>query len=121
MPFELQKLEAGVRLILSGKLGVQQARPLWDAVQPSIGANQTIWLQAGELEDMDTSVIQILCRISSQTGGLKIGETSDGFLAALERRGLEQFFVQPPERSEESQTTQPELETQAKSARQGHG
>jgi hypothetical protein len=110
-----------VKLILAGRLGVQQARSLWDAVQPAIAAHQSIRLQAGEVEDMDTSIIQILCRVSSQTGLLEIGETSDGFLAALERRGLEQFFVHPPGRSEEPPTPQPEPDTEAKAARQGHG
>jgi ABC-type transporter Mla MlaB component len=122
MPFELQTAADGVKLILVGRLGVQQARPLWDALQPAMAASQSIHLQAEALEEMDTSVIQILCRVSSKTGHLQIGETSDGFLAALERRGLEKFFVQPPAPTEpESQVPQTEAETQAKAARQGHG
>jgi ABC-type transporter Mla MlaB component len=86
MPFELQTSANGVRLILAGRLGVQQARPLWDAMQPAIAAGQNIRLQAGELEDMDTSIIQILCRVCGQTSRLQIGETSDGFLAATMRQ-----------------------------------
>jgi ABC-type transporter Mla MlaB component len=120
MPFELRTAADGVKLILVGRLGVQQARPLWDALQPAMAASQNIQLQAEGLEEMDTSIIQILCRVSSQTGHLQIGETSDGFLAALERRGLEKFFVQPPAEPE-SQIPQPQAETKAKSARQGHG
>jgi len=62
----------------------------------------------GELEEMDTSIVQILCRVSSQTGQLQIGEISDGFLASLKRRGLETFFVQPPPPSKpEPPTPQP--------------
>jgi hypothetical protein len=122
MPFELETVADGVKLILAGRLGVQQARSLWDAMQPAITARQNIRLQAGELEDLDTSIIQILCRVSGQTGLLDIGETSDGFLAALERRGLEQFFVQPPAPSDpKAQIPQPEADTKAKAARQGHG
>ena len=121
MPFELQKVAEGLKLILVGRLGVQQARPIWDALQPAMAAHQTIQLQAGEVEEMDTSIVQILCRVSAQTGLFDIRETSDGFLAALQRRGLEQFFVHPPELSEESQTPQPKPVTKAKAARQGHG
>ncbi len=122
MPFELQTAADGVKLILVGRLGVQQARPLWDALQPAMAASQSIRLQAEGLEEMDTSIIQILCRVSSETGHLQIGETSDSFLAALERRGLEKFFVQPPALTEpESPVPQTEAETQAKAARQGHG
>jgi len=122
MPFEIQTAPDGVKLILAGRLGVQQARPLWDAMQPAIAAGQSIRLQAGGLEEMDTSIIQILCRVSGQTGLLHVGETSDNFLAALERRGLEQFFVQPPGPSEpESATSQPQTNTKAKAARHGNG
>jgi len=122
MPFELQADAGGVKLIMKGRLGVQQARPLWDALQPAIAARQSIRLQADELEEMDTSIVQILCRVSSQTGQLQIGGTSDGFLASLKRRGLETFFVQPPAPSKpEPPIPQPKAGTKAKSARQGHG
>jgi len=121
MPFELQTDPSGVKLILAGRLGVQQARPLWDALQPAIAARQSIRLQAGELEEMDTSIVQILCRVSSQTGQLQIGKISDGFLASLKRRGLETFFVLPPPASKPEQSTPlPKAGTKAKSARQGH-
>ena len=124
MPFDIQTVAGGVKLILAGRLGVQQARPLWDALQSAMSARQSIRLQAEELEEMDTSIIQILCRLSSPPGRLQIGGTSDAFLAALKRRGLEKFFVQPPPEPE-SQIPQPQLETKvetkAKAARQGHG
>jgi ABC-type transporter Mla MlaB component len=121
MPFELKTSANQARLILVGRLGVQQARSMWDAMQPAIAARQEIRVEAGELEDMDTSIVQILCRVCGQSGQIQIGETSDGFLAALQRRGLEQFFVHATGRSEESQTPQPEPDTKAKAARQGHG
>jgi ABC-type transporter Mla MlaB component len=124
MPFELQTAADGVKLILAGRLGVQQARSLWEALQPVMAAGQNIRLQAVGLDEIDTSIIQILCRMSSQTGHFQIGETSDGFLAALERRGLEKFFVQSPA-DPETQIPQPQPETkgeiQEKSARQEHG
>ncbi len=121
MPFELQTDAGGVKLIMAGRLAVQQARPLWDALQPAMAASQSIRLQADELEEMDTSIVQILCRVS-QARQLQIGGTSDGFLASLKRRGLETFFVQPPPPSEpELPTPKPKAGTKAKSARQGHG
>lgn len=132
MPFELQPAPDGVNLILLGKLGVQQARDLWDALQPAMAAGLSIRLQAERLEEMDTSIVQILCRLSSLSGGLKIGETSDGFLTALKRRGLEEFFVQPlaptgPEAQiPQTQIPQPQIPQPqvppllAKAARQGH-
>ena len=95
MSFEVKTGAEGTKLMLMGRLGVRQARALWDALQPAIAAGATIRLEAGELEEMDTSIVQLLCRLSSQTGRLQIGGVSDGFLVSLQRRGLEKFFMQP--------------------------
>jgi ABC-type transporter Mla MlaB component len=95
MPFEMKRDAEGTTLMLMGKLGVRQARALWDAVQPAVAAGKAIRLEAIELEEMDTSIVQLLCRLSSQTGLLQIGRVSDSFLVSLQRRGLERFFIQP--------------------------
>jgi anti-anti-sigma regulatory factor len=93
MPFDLQTSPEGWKLNLVGRLGVQQARPLWDALQPAMAAKQIIRLQAEGLEEIDTSIIQILCRVGSRPGSLRMGDSSDRFLAALESRGLGTFFA----------------------------
>jgi ABC-type transporter Mla MlaB component len=126
MPFELQTAADGVKLTLTGRLGVRQAKELWDAVQPVVAAGQRIRVQAEELEEMDTSIIQILCRLSSQTGRLQIGGTSDGFLVSLQRRGLEKFFVQAPSPIEAKPQTPPrkvpaETTTTSRKKRPRHG
>ena len=95
MPFELKMSAEGMKLMLVGRLGVRQARALWDALQPAVAAATPIRLEAEELEEMDTSIVQLLCRLSSLTGQLQIGGVSDGFLVSLQRRGLEKFFMQP--------------------------
>jgi ABC-type transporter Mla MlaB component len=120
MPFELQEAEHGLTLILAGRLGVQQARPLWDAIQPALNANRSVRLEAGEVAEMDTSILQILCRMNARAGQFQIGETSDAFLAALQKRGLENSFV-PPEGKPESQMVPAPAKKKAKAARQGHG
>src|SRR5271166_4303475 len=132
MPFEIQTAADGVKVVLAGRLGVRQARSLWEALQPVVVANQSIHVQAGELDEMDTSIIQILCRLNSRTGQFQIDATSDSFVSALKARGLATFFVQPslvsssfepPPTQPETQTPQPEmnLDTLASAARQGHG
>jgi len=100
MPFDLQTSPDGWKLTLVGRLGVQQARPLWEALQSALAAKEIIHLHAVALEEIDTSILQILCRVSSQPGSLRIGETSDRFHAALDSRGLGKFLAQ--------QTTEPE-------------
>jgi len=89
----MQTSDAGSTLILSGRLGVQQARPLWEAAQAAMAEHRPVVVQAGDVEDLDTSVAQILCRVASRGGRLRISGSSDGFLLALARRGLDQFFV----------------------------
>jgi ABC-type transporter Mla MlaB component len=94
MPFELKTDAKGTTMMLTGKLGVRQVRALWDAVQAAVAGGTAIRLEATELEEMDTSIVQLLCRLS-RTGRLQIGGVSDGFLVSLQRRGLEKFFIQP--------------------------
>src|SRR5271166_7100582 len=122
MPFEIQTAADGVKVVLAGRLGVRQARSLWEALQPAVVANQSIHVQAGELDEMDTSIIQILCRLNSRTGQFQIDATSDGFVAALKGRGLATFFASPPaDPKMQALPLRPEieLETRAKAARQG--
>lgn len=115
MPFELKKDADGTKLMLMGRLGVRQAGALWNAVQPAVAAGTTIRLDAEELEEMDTSIVQVLCRLSSQTGLLQIGKVSDRFLVSLQRRGLEKFFIQPSApRETEAQILRPKLAEKAK-------
>src|SRR5271154_6297728 len=118
MPFELQATGDDLNLILAGALGVREARPLWEALEPAIAAGQNIRLEAGELVEMDTSIIQILFRLSRRSGHFAIGKTADSWLAALKSRGLEAFFLQA---SAEPEAPQPKAMKKAKSARQGHG
>jgi ABC-type transporter Mla MlaB component len=139
MPFDVRTTADGLDLVLAGRLGVQQATPLWDALQPAMSGDAAIRLRAGDLEELDTSIAQILCRLSARTGRLRVGETSDGFLDSLKRRGLERFFApeasgavaavsaavessapesapQPP-----AETSAPKAKTASRRKRQTHG
>jgi ABC-type transporter Mla MlaB component len=128
MPFELQTAADGIRLILAGRLGVQEVRSLWDALQPALAANLSIRLHAAALDEMDTSIVQVLCRLNRPTGHLQVETVSEGFIAALKARGLAALFLTP---SCESNSATPEmrsapllpetgLDTLPKAARQGH-
>ena len=86
MPFEVKTAAEETQLILTGRLGVQHAAPLWNALRSANSGERRIRLQAEALEEMDTSIVQILCRLTNR---LQIGEVSDGFLVSLQRRGLE--------------------------------
>jgi len=112
MPFEMQTSAGGSTLILSGKLGVQQARLLWKALQAAAALQPAAILQAGGIDEIDTSVAQILCRAVNR-GQLQIGGVSDGFLVSLQRRGLERFFIQSPLAATDPEpTTAPEIRSE---------
>jgi ABC-type transporter Mla MlaB component len=102
MPFALDPIpdqgvnpsgHATVTLHLSGRLGVQHARPLWDALQPALRGGAAICVEARELEEMDSSMIQILCRLHRSRHLMVKEGAGEGFRASLERRGMEQCLA----------------------------
>jgi len=96
MSFELRESTHGAMLILDGRLGVRDAALLWSALQPVLAQGRDLSIHAEDMEDMDTSIVQILCRASMGPGRLEIGSISEGFQTSLRRRGLENFFVKLP-------------------------
>lgn len=94
MPFEIRTYDHGQMLMLSGRLGVQQARPLWDAMEAASALHGVLLLQAEAVEEIDTSIAQVLCR-SLHQGHLQVGSASDGLQASLQRRGLGDILIQP--------------------------
>jgi hypothetical protein len=98
MPFEV--VETGgneVRVLLEGRIGVQQARLLWDALCPAAAAQKGIRVEAGAAEEVDTSIAQVLYRLSQKLDHFHIGSASEAFLASLRCRGLDGFFLRAAE------------------------
>ena len=93
MPFEVNIAGSGVRLVLTGRLGVQQAKPLWDRLQTCIASAAPLSLDAENLVDMDTSIVQILFRLKHSTCSLHVDTVSAGFTDSMKRRGLEETFA----------------------------
>ena len=124
MPFEVKTAAEETQLILTGRLGVQHAAPLWNALRSANSGERRIRLQAEALEEMDTSIVQILCRLTNR---LQIGEVSDGFLVSLQPRGLERHFIHPEDTiaAEPAQRPQrrrqPAAKTKSREARRPHG
>ncbi len=96
MPFEVSDGEGAAVLTLSGRVGVQQAASLWDALR-KLGEWERVLLSAERLEEIDTSTLQILCRLG---GRLQVGAVSDAFFTALHSRGMESLFAVRPAETE---------------------
>lgn len=111
LPFELVTSECGTILVLRGRLGVQQARPLWDCLQSALCDGTNVQLDAKALDGMDTSIVQILCRAAKANNPVRIGRISEGFTNALKLRGLENYFVPVSPGEHTSNQIAPVLET----------
>ena len=107
MPFEIGTNARGSMLTLTGRLGIQQARPLWEAMETALIGCGALLLQAEAAEEIDTSIAQILCRAVDRNQ-LEIGSASDGFIASLQSRGLGAFFTHAPAPSMSVQSTAPQ-------------
>ena len=109
LPFELVTSEGKTKLVLKGRLGVQQARPLWDCLHSALGDGTSIELDAAALDGMDTSIVQILCRAAMNSNSVRIGSVSEGFTNALRLRGLEDYFTVAPPVQQTTNQTAPSL------------
>ena len=88
MPYEINMTGDKCQLVLAGRLGVQQASLLWSSLQSAADESVSIELLADRLEEIDTSIVQILCRLSRWPAGFEVVSGSASFRQALECRGL---------------------------------
>jgi hypothetical protein len=96
MSFALQTSSEHVELSLAGRVGVQDAGPLWESLRQVLLDDATIRLNAADLEEMDTSIVQIVCRLGAIPGKLHIAASSEGFFLSLRRRGVANRFIDSP-------------------------
>ncbi len=121
LPFELVTSEGKTKLLLKGRLGVQQAGPLWDCLRSALRDGTSIELDADALDGMDTSIVQILCRAAMESNPVRIGRVSEGFSNALKLRGLEAYFAvaSPVQRPPKQVAPTPRKRTLTKSRTKG--
>ena len=121
MAFTLQQTGDELELSLTGRMGVQNAGPLWESLQEVLLDETTIVLNAADLEEMDTSVVQILCRLSAIPGKLRLAGLSEGLMISLQKRGLANLFIDPPRKAPQASTLEvsPSLNTMAPAMEEG--
>ena len=91
MPYEIRAAVLKAQLVLTGKIGIADARELWLGLQPFVEAGKPVQVLAGDVEAMDTSIVQILCRLMHLQTGLEIVSASVAFDAGLRYRGIAAF------------------------------
>jgi anti-anti-sigma regulatory factor len=88
MPFSITSTPAGVLLKLEGAVTIRHAQDLAARLGESLEDATRLVVDTGELEDIDTSVLQMLYSLRKRPAPLAFDNPSETFLAAVDRCGL---------------------------------
>ena len=81
-------VEGRQTLKLEGSVTIRHARELFAMLSESLQDNQPLAVETGQLEDVDTSILQLLCSLRLAVPELTFGEPPHAFLNALDRSHL---------------------------------
>jgi ABC-type transporter Mla MlaB component len=88
MPYEIHNADKGVILELTGGVTARVAGELAKQIASSLTSADTIVVHAREVDDIDTSILQILVSLRKTVAGFELQEPSDAFLSSLDRCAL---------------------------------
>jgi anti-anti-sigma regulatory factor len=88
MPFEIQTTEAGLLLELTGAVTARYAGELGKCLASSLETGKTVTVKAGKLDDIDTSILQLLVSLRKTAAGFVLQEFSEAFGSAMDRCAL---------------------------------
>lgn len=94
MPFEIHTTGEGLVLELRGRVTVRDAGELCKRLSSALTDGAAVTVRAGELEDVDTSVLQLLVSLRKSAGAFDLEEVSNAFVNAMDRCALRpELFV----------------------------
>jgi anti-anti-sigma regulatory factor len=88
MPFTIQANKQGLLLKLSGAVTVRHAQELGQGLAAALGSGMEISVQARDVEDIDTSILQMLVSLRRTAAAFALLELSQAFLSAVDRCAL---------------------------------
>lgn len=88
MPFEIQTNEGGLLLELKGAVTARYAGELGKCLASSLETGKTVTVKAGKLEDIDTSILQLLVSLRKTAAIFVLQDFSEAFARAVERCAL---------------------------------
>lgn len=88
MPFEIQNTTEGLTLRLSGDVTIRHASELSKCLASSLTSGIPVVVRTQELEDIDTSILQVLVSLRKTTPAFVLENPSEGFVNAVERCAL---------------------------------
>jgi anti-anti-sigma regulatory factor len=88
MPFEVQTSDDGLLLELTGGVTVRYAGELGRGIASALATGTTVTVKAGKLDDIDTSILQMLVSLRKTAAMFILREYSEAFSMAVDRCGL---------------------------------
>lgn len=88
MPFEIETTGDGLLLELAGGVTVRYAADLGKRLAASLETSKTVTVRAGKLDDIDTSILQILVSLRKTAAMFVLREYSEAFARAVDRCAL---------------------------------
>jgi anti-anti-sigma regulatory factor len=93
MPYEIQNTTGGLTLELTGGVTVRHAAELGKCLASSLTSGGTVVVRTRELEDIDTSILQILVSLRRTASAFILENPSETFVNAVERCALRREFL----------------------------
>lgn len=88
MPFSITITQGRIALKIKGAITVRHAQDLAVRLSEWLEEGIPVRVDTGELEDIDTSVLQLLCSLRKTVKELSFEDPSEVFLSAVDRCGL---------------------------------
>jgi anti-anti-sigma regulatory factor len=88
MPFAVRTTEDGLLLELTGGVTVRHAQELGKCLASSLASGARVTVQARDLDDVDTSILQLLISLRKTAETFVLEEMSEAFGSALDRCAL---------------------------------
>jgi anti-anti-sigma regulatory factor len=88
MPFEIQTTDQGLLLELTGAVTARHAAELGRTLMSALKTGQTVTVRAGQLDDIDTSILQMLVSLRKTAVTFVLLEFSEAFSGAVDRCAL---------------------------------
>jgi anti-anti-sigma regulatory factor len=88
MPFAIQTTEEGLLLELTGGVTVRHAQELGKCLTSSLSSGTRITVRTRDLEDIDTSILQLLVSLRKTSAAFALEDVSEAFVNAVDRCAL---------------------------------
>jgi len=88
MPYEIQNTTQGLILELTGGVTVRHAAELGKCLASSLTSGVTVVVRTRELEDIDTSILQMLVSLRRTTASFVVEDPSEAFVNLVDRCAL---------------------------------